>query len=114
MVQTVNLPDHNLDSDDLLIASITTERTRAHVGFTYRRRVQEILGPSIGSWAKFFLRLTQVPSFIDQLSVGEEVVLALLHTESEGVGLHEVMGHTTNACPFPADDLYPSDTLYPC
>lgn len=111
-VQTVTLPEHDLAGAELLIERITVERHREDGGYRYWRTVEAVEGPTRGGWERILAR--HIPSFVDRLSVGTASVLALQQAFNEALPLAETVTMTVSTCDFPAEDLYPSTTRYPC
>ncbi len=110
-LQTVNYPLLGLSSVQMLIESVRITQESDEPIYT----ITAVVGPKIGSWAKYFKTLSRDRKIIvDKLSVGEDSILIILVQESETTGLSEAVTETVYACPVPATTLYPSTSLYPC
>lgn len=67
------------------------------------------------TWTKFFkANLGQPKTYVIRENIQEQEVLIRLVQQSEQAAWAEEVMQMVFACPIPSDELYPSDTLYPC
>ena len=111
-LQPVTYTAFGLAATDMLIEAvhIWTEGEN-HVIYD----ITAIQGPVTGSWTDYFKALAHMKhEIIERLNVGSEQILIIL-AEFEGhVEVRDELATIATACPFPAADLYPEPTLYPC
>jgi len=108
---TVNYPSLGL-AGDMLIESVTT---RVHTG-NLSYDVEAIVGAEQRGWTEYFKSLSKMKQeVIDFLNVGSEEILIIL-AEDDGVVEVEgdISGTFITQCLYPAADLYPEATHYPC
>ena len=106
---TVTLPEHDLDGAELLVESL---EVRDEQGMELRTRVRALEGPAYDSWAKFFGYIaTRGDTFIVRENIGEDEILVLLLQFEKEWGIDENPNIMREV--FPADDVYPSESLYP-
>lgn len=74
-------------------------------------KIHAVSGESFGSWVQFFKNISRKP---DKIIIRDDEVLIILATSVEVQNWGESIITTVFACPFPANDLYPSDLLLPC
>jgi len=111
-LQTVNYPSIGLNNAELLIESVIV--TRVADKFFYD--VIGIQGPEMGGWSKFYKSLAdQKQEVIDSLHIGSDQILIILADFTGNVEVSETISEPViTACEFPAADLYPGATLWPC
>ena len=97
---------HNLN-DSFLIESVTARDDNGLTLYT----VKCLDGSSLGGWEQFFKNLIQGQK---KLVIRENEVLVLLNTAFEKQNWSEQLQDAVYACPLPHEELYPSETLYPC
>ena len=102
----VNIPGKGI-ADDFLIEAVAA---RDDAGQTLYD-VKALDGSALGGWEQVFKGLLQGGR---KLVIRDNEVLILLNTTSEVTAWEELLQDYIYACPVPADDLYPSEVLYPC
>jgi hypothetical protein len=92
---------------NFLIESVTA---RDNGGLTMYS-VKCLDGSSLGGWEQFFKSLLKGNK---KLVIRENEILVLLITQFERQNWTEKTDISVYACPVPSEELYPSETLYPC
>jgi hypothetical protein len=90
-----------------LIESVTA---RDNGGLT-QYAVKCLDGSTLGGWEQFFKSLIKGNK---KLVIRENEILVLLITQFERQNWAEKTDISVYACPVPSEELYPSETLYPC
>lgn len=111
-LQPVTYSAFGLIATDMLIEAVSIRK----VGSQLEYQITAIQGPVTGSWTDYFKALAHMKyEIIERLNVGSEQILIIL-AEFEGhVEVSEEMPEPyVVQCPFPAANLYPEATLYPC
>lgn len=108
----VNLPDHNLNSVQMLIEDIAGSDQLD--GFNIWYTIKAVLGPYDVTWESFFSKLLkqQAPANSINVGVSQSVVIAV--TGSASLSPSVTGSATVFACPVPSLTTYPSLTLFPC
>ncbi len=108
---TVDLPEHGINNDEMLIESVVAYNPPNSNLMFYRIRAVE--GPTQGSWQKFFGDIAAIgETFVVRVNIGEDEVLVLLfeyEKDWDGVAQPDNIMYEV----YPASDLYPSASLYP-
>ena len=112
MLHTVTYPRLGLVEDELLIESVLVTRNVSQMLYS----IVGIQGPEIGSWSKFFKSLADMKyEVIDSLHIGSDQILIILVDFEATVEVSETISEPViTACEFPAADLYPGDSIFPC
>jgi hypothetical protein len=108
---TVNLPEHNLINQQMLIEHIGIGDPD---GVDIYYDIQAVQGPIGTNWVKFFQGLTTAtPGQTIDLSNGQTLIVVA--TETASYPFTAVLTATAYACSVPSLTLYPATTgLYPC
>ncbi len=109
-ILTVNYPLLGLDSDELLITSVSAYDDNNYLVY----EIEATEGPDLGDWTQFFKSLADKRISIDRISLGEDSTLVILVEKSGVIGITENVDVTVHACPVPSPTLYPSSALLPC
>ncbi len=105
-------PGDRLYNEEFLIDQVSF----AEVGSDfYQYHVHAVSGESLGGWATFFKNMaTRGQAFVIRENIREDQVLIRLVQSQEGWHWAEETPVAVFACPVPSENLYPSETLYPC
>ena len=110
-LQSIDYPSLGLNNEQLLIESVMITGR----GDLPTYDIVAIQGPEIGGWSKFFKSLVDMKQeVIERLNVGSDQLLIILVDFEENVEVSEAVSDIVTQCLFPAADLYPEATIYPC
>ena len=110
-LQPITYSAFGLAATEMLIEAVTIRG----FGTETIHEITAIVGPTMGSWSAYFKALASMKQeIIERLNVGSEQILIILVERAETWNWAESIAYTITTCHFPAADLYPEATLYPC
>jgi hypothetical protein len=109
---TVNLPNHNLNSAQMLIETVqaSDQIDGLNIWFT----VTAVMGPYDVSWVDFFSALLKQQQPSNSINVGVGSSITILQSFTGSLALAANLTVNVYACPVVNTTLYPSTSLYPC
>jgi hypothetical protein len=109
---TVNLPNHNLNSAQMLIETVqaSDQIDGINIWFT----VTAVQGPYDVSWVDFFSALLKQQQPSNSINVGVGSSISILQSFTGSLALSANLTVNVYACPVVNTTLYPSTVLYPC
>jgi len=110
MLVPVNDSRYGLSNEEMLIESVSYSRNAGKYEFS----VTAVMGPVSGSWERFFRKLAEIgQTNVTDVDIGTGTLI-ILKQLSQIWELTNSITFTTYSCDVPANDLYPSNTRYPC
>jgi len=109
---TVNLPQHNLNSVQMLIESV--DMGDSGDGYNLRYIVNCVLGPADATWQSFMQKIFATPQIANSINIGLTQSTTILQSFSAPVIPTLTFNILAITCPLPSSTLYPSSVLYPC
>lgn len=109
---TVNLPDHGINNEQMLIEEVTASDQVDGLNIWYD--VKAIQGPYDMNWVAFFSKTLAQQTIANSINVGigQSVVIA---ASGYVTFFPSITGSATvNACPVPSTSTFPGLALFPC
>jgi len=101
-----DLPEHFLDTDMLITSvSMVEDEKQNHFKFS----VSAVTGEAVGGWREFFKKITSEKADLSESTISDKVTKLIRFTKTwQETDVPNIFKKL-----YPADDLFPSETLYP-
>jgi hypothetical protein len=109
---TVNLPDHQLFSVQMLIEDVSASDQIDGLNIWYL--IKAVMGPYDQTWQDFFKSLFKSSAPSNSINVGVAQSTLLLQAFTASLSPAATLNTSVFACPIPSTSLFPNTNLFPC